>query len=114
MIFVVNDIDIASYADDKTPYIITNNVDALTTSFALASNALFEWFKNNLLESIIDKCHLLFSKNNRASTNTELFLVPIFLYSVRIQENTDQKKLCIWTFFMQSGYKTDKSNTEKY
>ena len=43
--------------------------------------------------------------------NTELFLVCIFLYSdwirrdtispysVRIQENTDQKELCIWTLF---------------
>ena len=33
--------------------------------------------------------------------NTELFLVRIFLYSVRIQENTDQKKLRIWTLFTQ-------------
>ena len=31
--------------------------------------------------------------------NTELFLVRIFLYSVGIQENTDQKQLRIWTFF---------------
>ena len=31
--------------------------------------------------------------------NTEFFLVSIFLYSVRIQENTDQKKLRIWTLF---------------
>ena len=27
--------------------------------------------------------------------NTEFFMVPIFLYLVRIQENTDQKKLRI-------------------
>ena len=46
--------------------------------------------------------------------NTEFFLVRIFLYSdwngdllrkssysVRIQENKDQKKLCIWTLFTQ-------------
>ena len=32
--------------------------------------------------------------------NTEFFLVHIFLYS-EIQENTDQKKLCIWTLFTQ-------------
>ena len=31
--------------------------------------------------------------------NTEFFLVRIFLYSVRIQENTHQKKLRIWTLF---------------
>ena len=33
--------------------------------------------------------------------NTELFLVRIFLYSVRIQENTDHKYLRIWTLFTQ-------------
>ena len=32
---------------------------------------------------------------------TEFFLVSIFLYSVRIQKNTDQKKLRIWTLFTQ-------------
>ena len=33
--------------------------------------------------------------------NTEFLLVCIFLYSVRIQENTDQKKLCISALFTQ-------------
>ena len=33
--------------------------------------------------------------------NTEFFLVHIFLYSARIQKNTDQKNLRIWTFSMQ-------------
>ena len=33
--------------------------------------------------------------------NTEFFLVHIFPYSVQIRENTDQEKLCIWTFFAQ-------------
>ena len=33
--------------------------------------------------------------------STELFLVRIFLYSDWIRENTDQKKLCIWTLFTQ-------------
>ena len=33
--------------------------------------------------------------------NTELFLARIFLYSVQIRENTDQKKLRIWTLFRQ-------------
>ena len=28
-----------------------------------------------------------------------VFSGPYFLYSVRIQENTDQKKLCIWSLF---------------
>ena len=34
-------------------------------------------------------------------SNTEVFLVRIFLYSDWIQKNTDQKKLRIWTLFTQ-------------
>ena len=33
--------------------------------------------------------------------NTEFFLVLFFPYSDRVRENTDQKKLCIWTLFTQ-------------
>ena len=33
--------------------------------------------------------------------NTELFLVRIFVYSVWIQENTDEKKLRMWTLLTQ-------------
>ena len=33
--------------------------------------------------------------------NTKFFLVRIFPYSIRIRENTDQKKLHIWTLFTQ-------------
>ena len=36
--------------------------------------------------------------------NTEVFLVHIFLYSVQIQENTDQKRLRIWTLFTQCQF----------
>ena len=33
--------------------------------------------------------------------NTEFFLVRIFVHSVRIQENADQKKLRLWTLLTQ-------------
>ena len=33
--------------------------------------------------------------------NTDFFLVRIFVYAVRVQENTDQKKIRIWTLFTQ-------------
>ena len=36
--------------------------------------------------------------------NTEYFLVRILLYSVRIQENMNQKKLRIWTLFTQCPF----------
>ena len=39
--------------------------------------------------------------------NTEFFLVCIFPYSVRIRENTDQKKLRTWTIFTQCPCSND-------
>ena len=46
--------------------------------------------KKSVKDSLREKC-----------PNTKFFLVRIFLYSVRIQENTDQEKLHIWTIFTQ-------------
>ena len=67
MFFVLNDIDIASYLDDSTPYMVANNVDDLITSLEQESNALFEWFRNNLSKNNADKCHLLVSTNGVVS-----------------------------------------------
>ena len=43
--------------------------------FEQASNGLFEWFKNNLLKSNADKCHLLVSTNDRVSVNVDGFKI---------------------------------------
>ena len=40
-----------------------------TSSTWLDDDYLSEWFKDNLLKSKADKCHLLVSTNNRASIN---------------------------------------------
>ena len=75
LLFTVNDIDIASYADDNTPNMIADNVDDLITSLEQASNGLLEWFKNNVLKSNADKCHLLVSTNDRLSVNVDGFKI---------------------------------------
>ena len=75
LFLIVNDIDIASYADDNTPYMIADNADDLITSLEQASNSLFEWYKNNLLNSNADKCHMLVSTNDRVSMNVGGFKI---------------------------------------
>ena len=75
MFFIANDIDIDSYADDNTPYMIADNVDDVITSLEQASNSLYEWFKNNLLRSNSDKCHLLLSTKDRVSMNVDGFKI---------------------------------------
>ena len=54
---------------------IADNVDDLITYLEHASNGLLEWFKNNLLKSNADKCHLLVSTNDRVSMNVDRFKI---------------------------------------
>ena len=39
LFFILNDVDIASYADDNTPYVIANNIDGVIASLEKASKA---------------------------------------------------------------------------
>ena len=68
LFFVVKDIDIASHADDRTPFIVENNIDNVIASLEQVCDALFNWFKINWfkinrLKSNVDKCHVLVSTN---------------------------------------------------
>ena len=64
----MNNIDIASYADYNTLYIVADNIDNLIKSLEEAATALFQWFDNNLLKNNPDKCHLLISGNENITT----------------------------------------------
>ena len=48
--FTLNEIAIASYADDNNPYMIANYVDDLITNLEQESNSLFEWFLKRSFE----------------------------------------------------------------
>ena len=63
LFFIVKDIDIASYADDNTPFIVEDNIENVIASLEEATNALFDWFDSNHLKSSPDKCHALVSTN---------------------------------------------------
>ena len=52
MFFIIEDTDIASYADDNTPYFSADNMDGDEEE---ASEILFIWFINNLRKSNADK-----------------------------------------------------------
>ena len=56
--------DNASYADDNTPYVITDNIDGVVKALEEASEILFKWLNDNLMKSSDEKCHLLVSTNN--------------------------------------------------
>ena len=58
--FYDNDIcDIASYADNNTPYTSDFNLGEVIQKLELTTNNLFEWFKNNYMKANVGKCDLL-------------------------------------------------------
>ena len=64
LFFIIEDTEIASYADDNTPYVIADNIDGVIKSLEEASEILFKWFNDNLMRINADKCHLLVSTND--------------------------------------------------
>ena len=77
LLFILNGVDIANYADDNTPYVITDNINGVIASFEKASKALFEWFDSNLLKSNAEKCHLLVSSSDAINLRVNEYDIKI-------------------------------------
>ena len=54
----MDDIDIANYDDDNTPYITADDKDGVIASLENPSNTLLKSFGDSLFKSNADKCHL--------------------------------------------------------
>ena len=63
LFFIIEDTNIASYADDEAPYVIADNIDGVIKPLKEASENLFKWF-NSLMKINAEKCHLLVSTND--------------------------------------------------
>ena len=61
MFFKIDNIHIASYADDNTPYGVGKNQYDLETKLQKTSVKLFKWFHENGMKANQDKCHFLSS-----------------------------------------------------
>ena len=73
MFYDIDDCDIASYADDNTPYASSSNLDALINKLEQSTNNLSQWVRNNRMKTNADKCHLLVTGNYEASANINEF-----------------------------------------
>ena len=79
----VEDIDIASYADDNTPYTTGKSVPEVIEKLEDTSDKLFKWFSDNGMKANPDKCHLLLSSNDKFTATISQNLI----------HNTEQQKL---------------------
>ena len=55
--------NVASYADDKTPYSCATDIPSLSFEVHASATKLFRWFKNNHLKANPGKSHILLSTN---------------------------------------------------
>ena len=56
-----NDIDIATYPDDNTPYATLSKTNLPIEKLQQSSGSLFTWLENNGIKSNAGKCHFLVS-----------------------------------------------------
>ena len=83
LFFIMNDVDIASFADDNTPYLSANDLPSLIKALEDAASSIFKWFKDNQMQANAGKCHILLSTKEKVLTKVD---------SVEI-ENSQAEKL---------------------
>ena len=67
----MNSFDIASYADDYTPYAVGSNILELIVKLQNASKTLFQWFCDNQMKSNPVKCNFICSTSKKVSLIVE-------------------------------------------
>ena len=100
MFFMVDNVDIASYADDNTPYSVGKSQCDLETKLQKASVKLFKWFHENGLKANQDKCHFL----SRLDINTKFSLPACIL------ENSNSQNILGVTIDRKLNFNEDVTN----
>ena len=75
LLYECEESNVASYADDTTPYSRASNTQTVISELRFISNKLFHWFQHNHLKANPGKCHLLLS----SKTPTDVSIVILHL-----------------------------------
>ena len=73
--FDIIECDIASYADDNTPYNLDFSLDNVINNLEKSIKNLLNWFRENHMKANADKCHLLVSSNESCTAKIEDFSI---------------------------------------
>ena len=69
LFLLVCNIDVASYADDATPYVTGDNIESTVRQLEQAAKLLFQWFSDNQMKVNEGKCHVLISTKENVCVN---------------------------------------------
>ena len=78
LFFGIGDLDIASYADDNTPYIFSSELDVVLKKLKIYTIKIFEWFHDNRLKSNAGKCNLITSSTSPVEIQIENTIIYNF------------------------------------
>ena len=84
LFFIAESIDIASYADDTTPYVYLEDMDLIIEKLEVKANDIFQLFNENAMEANANKCHLLITTNEE---------INISIGGEKIQNSNSEKLL---------------------
>ena len=93
LLLIIDNVDIANYADNDTSYKQHENINNLTTSLQDAAAKLFKLFSDNQMKGNIDKCHLLLSKDESSEIHIGDYMIKRSTCEKLLGINTDLK-LC--------------------
>ena len=71
LFLIMENTDIASSADDNTPYTTGNSIEEVIQKLENAAKMLFQWFNDNQMKANPDKCHFLCNSNSEVSLTME-------------------------------------------
>ena len=71
LFYFLEEVSVASYADDTTPYSANKTNDLVIKEIEHFSEVLFKWFDFNYMKINSGKSHILFSGNDNVSANID-------------------------------------------
>ena len=91
MFFTLNNHEIASYADDYTPYVTCDTIESMIASLEKIAKEIFKWFKDNEMQGNTDKCHALISISQKLHVNIGTSQIENSKYEKLLGVNIDSK-----------------------
>ena len=71
LFYFLENIDIASYADDNTLYSAQKNREIVINTTETSPQVLFDWFTDNFMKANSSKSHLLMSGTETTHANND-------------------------------------------
>ena len=71
LFLIMENIDIANYADDNTPYTTGNSIEEVIQKLENTTKTFFQWFSDKQMKANPDKCHFICNSNSEVSLTIE-------------------------------------------